>query len=304
MGTETRPSLQARVFQWITRISMRPLFSENADIPKARRRLERLDRWGRYMDKGFERQEVQFEGLDGQWIRIPKADPQRVLLYLHGGGFCLRTPFTHGQLVARLCGQLGTTGLMPDYRLAPEFPFPAAFEDCFAVYGWLLEQGIKADQIALAGESAGGGLVLGTILQARDAGWPLPACAVMLSPWSGGPIHQLPGLADEDPVLSQSGLAGFYRALKPDPQPEHPLLDLAGSDFSGLPPLLIQAGGAEILLSDALALAEKARLAGVETTLQVYPGMPHAFQVADFLPETRAAVESIAEFVATHLGQI
>jgi acetyl esterase/lipase len=129
----------------------------------------------------------------------------------------------------------------------------------------------------------------------------MPACAVLLSPWSGGPTHLLPGLADDDAVLSQSGLAGFYQAFKPDPQIEHPLSDLAGCDFSGLPPLLIQAGGEEILLPEALAWAEKARLAGVETSLQVYPGMPHAFQVAGFLPETRAALNSIADFIGQHM---
>jgi len=257
-----------------------------------------MEGWGRYLDRGFVRQEAQIDGVPCQWIRTPRADPDRVVLYLHGGGFCTRTPVTHGQLLANICGQVGATGLMPDYRLAPEHPFPASFEDCFAVYRWLLGRGIKPGKIVLAGDSAGGTLTLGTLLRARDEGLALPACAVMISPWSGCLLPPQPGMADHDAVLSRAALKAFFQAWKPDLHPDHPLSDLTGNDFSGLPPMLFQAGGEEILLPDAIEWAEKARAAGVEVALQIFPGMPHAFQVASFLPETKTAIHQIATFMS------
>jgi len=220
-----------------------------------------------------------------------------VVLYLHGGGFCTRTPVTHGQLLASICKQVGASGLMPDYRLAPEHPFPASFEDCFAVYRWLLDSGFDAGKIVLAGDSAGGALVLGTLVQARDAGLPLPACAVMISPWSGRPFIPNSGAAENDALLSNAGVTAFYRAWKPDSIPEHPLANLNELDFSNLPPVLIQAGGNEILLPDAEEWADKVKLAGGHAILQVFPGMAHAFPVAGFLPESKAAIENMAGFI-------
>lgn len=294
-------SLQAYLYFLLTRVSMRPIFSERADLPKVRRRIERMDYWGRYLDGDLIREQQKIEDISCQWIHFPGGDRARVVLYLHGGGFCTRTPVTHGQLLANICKSVGATGLMPDYRLAPEHPFPASFEDSIAVYGWLLENGFQAEKIVLAGDSAGAALVLGTLLQARQAGLPQPACAVLISPWSGRPFVARPGQKERDAVLSRAALTAFYQAWKPFAIQDHPLADLTANDFSGLPPLLIQAGGNEILLPEAEQWAQQARLAGVDVTLQVFPGMAHAFQVAGFLPETKSALEKIARFVAEFL---
>lgn len=276
---------------------MRPLFSPEADLPALRARLEQWDRMGRYMERGFTREDSQIDSIRCQWVHVPQADPERIVLYLHGGGFCTRTPYAHGQLLSQICQRVGATGLMPDYRLAPEHPFPAAFDDIMTVYRWVMDQGFDPGKIVFGGDSAGGTLVLATLLQARDSSLPLPACAVMFSPWSGRSSLSLPGDSDQDALLSRAAVDAFYHAWKPDRDPDHPLDDLTGCDFTGLPPLLIQAGGEEILLSDAEEWVEKARLAGVEATLQVFSGMAHAFQVAGFLPEAKEAIDLVGAFI-------
>jgi acetyl esterase/lipase len=191
---------------------------------------------------------------------------------------------------------------MPDYRLAPEHPFPAAYEDGLAVYTWLIEQGYSHNRIVIAGDSAGGALTLGTLLQARDTGLPLPACAVMFSPGLGAMHHadRLEGIK-EGPVLSFNAMQAFGKAIAADKQPDHPLRLLIDQDFAGLPPLLFQAGDDEILLQDSMQGAAKAEQAGVEAQLEVYEGMMHVFQIFGWLPEARCAIRQAVNFICDHV---
>jgi len=164
------PSLQARIIKLLLRVGMQNAYNSVAELPHERARSEKSDRMALRMDCDFSRRNERLGSVPCQWITTPQSDPDTVLLYFHGGGLCLRTPTVHGQLLARLCAGIGATGLMPDYRLAPEDPFPAAYEDCLEVYRWLLDSGYLPGKIVLAGDSAGGTLTIGMLVSARDAG--------------------------------------------------------------------------------------------------------------------------------------
>ncbi len=195
---------------------------------------------------------------------------------------------------------------MLDYRLAPEHPFPAALEDALTAYRWLLAEGVSPARMAIAGDSAGGGLTLATAVSLREGGDPLPAALALISPWSdltfsGDTIHTL---ADVDPVLKVDGkpLVDYYTAQH---NPAAPLISPLFADLHGLPPLFIQVGSDEILLNDSTRLAEKARLAGVDVTLEVWKGMWHVFQVfAPYVPEAQKAIEQMAAYIEAHTRYI
>jgi acetyl esterase/lipase len=228
------------------------------------------------------------------------VDPDRTILYLHGGAYTRGSIVSHRALVARLSAASGARALVIAYRLAPENPFPAAVEDATAAYRWLLEQHIQPDQLVVSGDSAGGGLSLALLLALRDAGHPLPAGAALLSPWTdlAGTGESIRTLAGADPWLNAERLmltAGLYLA---GADACNPLASPLYGDLHGLPPLLIQVGTDEILLDDATRLAERARAAGVPVTLEVWERMWHVFQsFAAEIPEGRQAVEKIGAFV-------
>jgi monoterpene epsilon-lactone hydrolase len=296
------PSIQVRLIRPILRATIGATAGNTADFPRQRAMIERSERFTRRMERGFTRREEPLGEIPCQWITTPASRPKMILLYFHGGGFCLRTPVMHGRLLARICAVSQTTGLMPDYRLAPEHPFPAAYEDGLTAYTWLLDAGYSPEKIVLAGDSAGGALTMGTLLQARDAGLPLPACAVMLSPGLGVlSTDQPPQDVEEGPVLSLGAMRAFRAAFAAHRHPEHPLSRIIYNDFGGLPPLLFQVGDGELLLDDSVQAAAKAEEAGVEVRLEVYSGMMHVFQMFHFLPEARSAICQAADFITEHL---
>jgi len=228
---------------------------------------------------------------------------ERVVLYLHGGGYCVGSPLTHRDIAWRLSAASAARVLLLDYRRAPENIFPTAVHDVVAAYRWLLEQGIDPAHLALAGDSAGGGLALAAMVQLRDEGIPQPAAAALLSPWvdlalTGGSLHSRAG---DDPVLTLAQLQEFARLYLGENDPREPLASPLYADLTGLPPLLIQAGTAEILLDDAVRLAERAEAAGVEVTLDIWPEMIHVWQgFAGFLPEGQTAVTQIGAYIRRH----
>ena len=242
---------------------------------------------------------MEIAGRPAEWINTPAATAS-VLLYLHGGGYCLEATTVQQELIARLVHNMRCRALALDYRLAPEHPFPAALEDATAAYRWLLAQGHAPKDIVLVGDSAGGGLAVAALIALRDAGMPLPAAALCFSPWfdltlSGDSIQTQ---AAADPVLDAASLSRYARAYAAAAPLEHPLISPLYADLRGLPPLLIQVGTAEILLDDATRLAAAAREVGVAVTLQVWEGLFHVFQMAPFLPETREALAKVAAFLA------
>jgi acetyl esterase/lipase len=225
------------------------------------------------------------------------------MLYLHGGGYVVGSIATHRGLAGRLSQAAAARVLLVDYRLAPEHPFPAAVDDAASAYRWLLAQGIESARLVIAGDSAGGGLTIATLVALRDAGVPLPAAAVCLSPWVDleGSGDSVTTKAAADPLVQKDMLLQLGAWYLAGADPRTPLAAPLYADLRRLPPLLIQVGTAEILLDDATRLAEKATAAGVKVTLESWEDMIHVWQLfAPMLPEGQQAIERIGVFVQQH----
>jgi epsilon-lactone hydrolase len=247
-------------------------------------------------------QPIQANGVPAEWIESEKDDCG-VFLYLHGGAYTLGSINTHRELVARLAHAAGLRGLIINYRLAPEHPFPAALEDTISAYQWLLAKSVAQSKIFIAGDSAGGGLALAALIQLRDTGQPQPAGAICLSPWTdlactGASIHSN---SEVDGILDKKSLEKNAALYIGDHDVKNPLISPLYADLKGLPPILIQVGTHEILLDDAVRFSEQARNAGCDLTLEIWEEMYHVFQMFSFLPDTKKALLSIANFVHQHL---
>lgn len=243
--------------------------------------------------------EIDAGGVAADWINVAASDAGRIVLYFHGGGYVMGSRNTHRGLAGRLARAAKARVLLPEYRLAPEYPFPAAVEDAVTCWRWLLSEDHDPRRMTIAGDSAGGGLALATLLALKAAGEPLPACAVALSPWTDleakGPTAK-PGAVD-DPMLTPAGLHSGSRQYAPDDL-RNPLASPLHGDLEGLPPLLLQVGTREILLSDSTRFAEKARAANVDVTLDIGEGLIHVWQIFPNVPEAQRAVERIGAFIA------
>jgi acetyl esterase/lipase len=243
-------------------------------------------------------------GIPAEWVTAAGARDDAALLYLHGGGYALGSIATHRRLAGEVSRQTGTRVLLIDYRLAPEHPYPAAVDDAVAAYRWLLDQGFDADRLAIAGDSAGGGLTVATLLALRDRGVTLPACAVPISPWcdmepSGESFRTC---ADLDFLVSEPGLkrmADWYLAGQDSRTPYASPLH---ADLSGLPPLLVQVGDAEVLRDDSTRLVERAKAVGVDATCEVEPDAPHVYHALPGVPEAEEALDRLGRFVRGHLA--
>ena len=239
-------------------------------------------------------------GVPAHWLTAPGTDPGRVLLFLHGGGFELGSVRSDGELAARLGRAAGMRVLFPEYRLAPEHPFPAALDDVLAAWHWLrTDQGLSATSLAVAGDSAGGGLAVALLVATRDAGEELPAAAVLMSPTvdltsSGASMTER---ADQDPISTPAMLRQFAADYLAGADPKTPLASPLFASLTGLPPLLIQVGTADLLLSDSERLATAATHAGVDVTLQIGEGLPHVYQLLLGTPEAAEATEQIGKFL-------
>jgi epsilon-lactone hydrolase len=244
-------------------------------------------------------------GVPAHWLTPPGADAGRVLLFLHGGGFELGSVRSDGELAARLGRASGMRVLFPEYRLAPEHPFPAAIDDVLAAWRWLCtDQGLSPGSLAVSGDSAGGGLAVSLLVATRDAGEALPAAAVLMSPTvdltsSGASMTERAG---QDPVSTPAMLRQFAADYLSGADPRTPLASPLFAALAGLPPLLIQVGTADVLLSDSERLAAAATAAGVDVTLQVGEGLPHVYQITPGTPEAVQAVEQSGKFLRARAG--
>lgn len=240
-------------------------------------------------------------GVPAAWIVPAGQVTEQVILYAHGGSYNSGSITSHIPLTGNIALATKSRLLAIDYRLAPEHPFPAALDDARAAYRWLLAEGISPRQLVVAGDSAGGGLVLALILSLHDLGTPLPAAAVCLSPWldltcSG---ESWTKNAKADFMLKRIPTMQSAEIYLRDADPRNPLASPLFGDLANLPPILLQVGSNEIILSDSVSFAEKAKSAGVDVTLEVWEGMQHEWQyAASWLPEGRAALARIGEFVA------
>ncbi len=225
-------------------------------------------------------------------------------MYLHGGAYQLGSPATLRHLVAMLAAAAQAQALSVDYRLAPEHPFPAAVDDAVAAYRWLLAAGRDPASVAIAGDSAGGGLTLATLVALRDAGDPLPAAAVAISPWTDLALtgESLRTRAGADVMVKPAGMPESAALYLTGTDPRHPYASPLYADLRALPPLLIQVGDAEVILDDSTRFAARARTAGVDVTLEIWDEMPHVFQAfAGLLPEADQAVARIGSWLCEHV---
>ena len=233
-------------------------------------------------------------GVKAEWTSTPAADASTAILYLHGGGYAICSLDSHRHLVAEIGRACSARTLAIDYRLAPEHPFPAPIEDTVAAYRFLLDSGLKPNRIALAGDSAGGGLAVGALLAIREAGLPLPACAWCISPWVDMEAlgHSFIDRSTTDPTVQRANIMMMAEWYLAGADPRHPHASPIHGDLTGLPPLLIQVGAAETLLDDSIVLARKAGIADVIVDLQIWPEMIHIWHL--YFPVLTAARRAIA----------
>jgi monoterpene epsilon-lactone hydrolase len=255
--------------------------------------------------EGTQSTPVSANGVPCEWISGPGARDDRGLLYLHGGGYVIGSINSHRGTVSRLSSATGARALAVDYRLGPEHPFPAAVDDAVAAYRFLLDSGVESSRVVIAGDSAGGGLTVATLLVLRDAGDPLPAAGVCISPWVDleGNGESMTTKADVDPMVQRDGLLRMAQAYLGGADARAPLASPLYADLAGLPPLLIHVGTSETLLDDATRLAERAKAAGVDVELECWDEMIHVWHAfAPLLPEANQAIERIGEYVAKRVS--
>jgi monoterpene epsilon-lactone hydrolase len=257
------------------------------------------------LPKGARFHGVEAGGVKSEWMEMPQVNRDRVFLLLHGGGYSSGSPRTHRKLAANLSRASFARVLTPEYRLAPEHPFPAAIKDAIKTYGWLLDQGIAASNIVVGGDSAGAGLALSMLVALRNAGATLPRAAVLMSAWTDLTVSSPSHSANKklDPQVTREDLRKAGKLYIGDRDPADPLASTLFADARGLPPLLMQVGGDEVLLDDSRIFAERARAVGVDVTLNIYDGMWHVFQFhAPEVPEAQAAINDIAAFIRAQFG--
>jgi epsilon-lactone hydrolase len=276
---------------------MEGLVGRDADLQEARAALETLN--GEFSPPpGTRVRAVTAGGVPGLVVGSGDASEPSVL-YLHGGGYVLGSAFGYQPHAGALAAAAQTAVLVPDYRLAPEHPFPAAVDDAVAAYRWLLERGVPAEHVTVVGDSSGGGLAMSLLLTLRDHGVPLPGGAVTFCPWVDLALT-LPKAGDRRVMLASEAEARRCVAAYLGGHPlDDPVVDPLGADLTGLPPLLIQAATGDERLADAKALAARARDHGVEVRLELFPVDAHAFQLFwSFLPEAADAMQAAGDFIA------
>ena len=242
-------------------------------------------------------------GVAAEWISTPGVAQDRVVMYLHGGGYVIGSMRTHRSPLSYLSRVSDARVLGLNYRLAPEHPFPAAVEDSVAAYRWLLADGVSPQRIVIGGDSCGGGLTIATLVALNYLGDPLPAAGISHSGWTdlAHTGDSFTTKSEVDPLIDREMLEGMAAAYLGDRSRTTPLASPYYADLRGLPPLLLQVGTAEVLLDDSRRLADRAKEAGVDVTLEVWDDMPHVWQAfVSFLPEAREALEHCGQFVQKH----
>jgi acetyl esterase/lipase len=288
----------------LEQLRARPIAPEEAGIEEIRAGFEAM---AQPIPDDVTVESVDASGVPAEWVVPPGAAEDRVILYLHGGGYVIGSLNTHRSLVAAIAQSAGARALSLDYRLAPEHPFPAAVDDAVTGYRWLLANGVRPEQTVIAGDSAGGGLTIATLIALRDAGEPLPAAGVCLSPWVDleGIGESMTTKSDVDPMVQKEPLQRMAEAYLGGADPRSALAAPLYAELQGLPPLLIQVGTSETLLDDTTRITERARDAGVDVTLEPWEEMIHVWQIfGPAMPEARQAVERIGEYIRQQTAQL
>jgi monoterpene epsilon-lactone hydrolase len=300
------PSWQAKILNTACRLFVRRQRWGKDERGVARRARQlfgapKIYQW--LKTRGVSVSEISESGVRGDWI-APKAAGEGVILYIHGGGFVSCSPRNYRPLTAALARLGGWRVFSVDYRLAPENRFPAALDDVFAAYQYLLEQGFPAGKIAVAGDSAGGGLVLSLLLRVRDEGLPPPACGVCFSAWAdltgtSGSVHENDGRCA---MFRTGNITEFAAVYLGDQSPREPYASPALAGLHALPPVLLQVGSTELLVDDARLVDDKIRAAGGTSELHIYDDLAHGWHLLDgMVPESREALQEAVRFIGRHL---
>lgn len=276
---------------------------ESFDVKKFRDEIDKVCDKHNVLPEDIRVEGFKIGDMNAEWIVPEGAAQNKIVMYIHGGGFISGTCHTHRMHAAKFSKVFGTKMLLFDYRLAPEHPFPAAVEDCVSAYNWLTGEGYEPSNIIVMGESAGGTLTLSTLIALKDKGIELPKAAVSISPITDltcqADSFRTNAKRDVAPMGSWTVWTGFYIA---DNDPHDPWLSPLMADLTGLPPIMIHVGTYEIHLDDARNFAIKAENSGVSVTLKIWEGMIHAFPLlSPLFPEAKRAVDEIGDYVRKHL---
>jgi epsilon-lactone hydrolase len=294
-------SLHARFWRFVLR---RFFKQQKRSISESRAFSEQGKKFNR-VPKGITTEIVSIDSINAEWIIPTDVIQDTVILHLHGGGYVTGGIHTHQMMCIPMAQTLKMKILLPEYHLAPEYPFPAALDDALKVYRWLLAQGYKANNIIITGDSAGGGLALATVLSLRDQHEPLPAVVVCMSPWADLTHTRQSHItkAESEAVLRTEVLKEWALAYTDKNNLRNPLVSPIYADFHNFPSLFIQVGSDEILLDDARTLADKAKADDVVVTLEIWDGMWHVWQaLGRLIPESKRAFEEMKLFVDIHLS--
>lgn len=304
-------SIKSRLFNLMIRNSYlfrgrlkKETFDMNTSIELFRENCEKGAARYAKMPPGVEAKPTTIEGIIAEWLVPAGTNPEKLIFYVHGGGYVSGSCSDHRSFVSKFAAFTGVTNLIFEYRLAPEHKFPAAVEDSVKVYRSVLESGFKPENIIIAGESAGGGLTLATLLYMKDKNIPLPKAGVAISPWTDltcqGESYKTKNKVSPAPLNSWHVFAKHYAGDKPL---THPYISPLFGGLEGLPPLFINAGMDDELFDDGRLFAEKARIAGVDVTLRAGEKMVHCYPLmAPMFPEATEAMNEIVAFVKTQLG--
>ncbi|WP_158595948.1 alpha/beta hydrolase [Oleomonas cavernae] len=292
-----------RIYRGILRVTLKPVLRSTFSVGFQRK-------WTHFLGvmmlgpRGTRARQQSMNGVPAEYVTVGEPAADLAILYLHGGGYNLCSARGYRAVTGRFAKSSGVAVHVPDYRLAPEHPHPAALEDALRAYRWLRQQGLR--HIAIAGDSAGGGLTLATAVALRDAGEPMPVALALISPWvdlaARGETYRTH--VQRDPQISPDGAAQWARAYTRDLPLDHPLCSPLYADLKGLPPMLIHVGSEEILLSDSLSLQARARAAGVDVRLREFAGMWHDFQIqAGLVKEGAESLTALGGFLRGQLDR-
>ncbi len=287
------------MLHWIFKTLLRKMLYKPMSIEELRERQAKSAGLMAKLPTSISLEKSQINETDVGWLTHENASDEKAVIYLHGGGYVSGFLPSYYMICGTLSEVTGARVVMPDYRLAPDYPFPSALEDSLSIYIWLLENGFDAENIFIAGDSAGGGLALAMTLAIRDEGRVLPAGLILLSPWTdltfSGKSHQTK--ADKAVILHPENLQLWAESYLAFADPRTPHISPAFADMKNFPPMLIQVGGEEVFLDDARMVTEHAEAVGVDVTLSVYEGMWHVWQAVGILDEAKKAFEEIGKFV-------
>jgi len=295
-------TMMQKLMPALVRTAIKPVFSPGVPIPMQRQWLEWVSK-AMLAPRDCHYEATTLGGLPAERVTSESGEAQAAVLYLHGGAYCIGSPRTHRVITGRLARLAGATVYVPDYRLAPEHPYPAPLQDALAAYRALLDQGLPPSRMAIAGDSAGGHLALSLLLALREAKLPQPACALLISPWTDTALAgaSVAAVGARDPMLTPDWSLHCGALFRGGIAMDDPRVNLVGADFRGLPPLRIEVGSEEILLSDSERLVGAAKAAGVDVSYRYWEGCWHVFQMhAGLLEAADESLGGMAVFLRQH----